>query len=332
MSNCPIIGLIHVTGQSDTGKSTFAYTAGPSPNRIAFFDNDIKGKSVHADLNFGLYVNLVREFTQGRDLKPIAFYRMVMRYLDEIEENQFDLIVFDNWTQMEGGINAYAEAHILEMSDLSAAQARGMSQLTWPAKRAEYARVLDAFLAKAPTVVITTHVKNKWVGKVRTEQMVPQCQMPLMEKSSLRLWLVHNPDSQAPIGLVLKRASKSYWSEELGKIKIDPILPRRIKPATWDKIGWYLENPIGDRALTPDEIPNEWELSILDGVLTADQKMMMELAMKGAGEEEDEVEIPEPQEAEDRSEDVQRLVKEGKKAGEIAKELGLNMVEVRRMM
>ena len=97
---CKVEGLIHVTGEPDTGKTTFAYTAGPPPKKIAFFDNDIKGKAVHEDLEFGLYVNLVREFTLGKQYKPINFFEMVMRRLEEVEEGKFDLLVFDNWTQM----------------------------------------------------------------------------------------------------------------------------------------------------------------------------------------------------------------------------------------
>ena len=325
---CPIKGLIHVTGESDSGKSTFAYTAGPEPERIAFFDNDLKGKSIHKDLHFGAYFNLVRMFTQGGNFKPIAFFEMVMKLLDEIKEDEFDLIVFDNWTQIESGLNAYAEEHILEISDLSMGQARNMSQLTWPAKRTMYGRVLDSFLSKAETVIITTHLKNKWIGKVRTEAQVPQCQQPLAEKASLRLWLRHNPDSQAPIGLVLKRISKSHYDKETGKVVIKPVLPRKINPCTWDVINGYLDNPLGDRALRSDEIPNEFELGILDGVLTADQKMMFQAALRGTEEVQVTpttpavIDIP-------NTVLVKEMAESGMKVSDIAKETGLSVVEVR---
>jgi hypothetical protein len=50
------------------------------------------------------------------------------------------------------------------------------------------------------------------------------------------------------------------------------VLPRKVNPCTWKRILEYWENPIGDREPEPSEIPNEFEFSILDGVLTADQK------------------------------------------------------------
>ena len=323
---CPVKGIIHVTGEIDSGKSTFAYTAGPEPSRIAFFDNDLKSESIDKDLHFGAYFNLVRMFTQGGNFKPIAFFEMIMKLLDGIKEGEFDLIVFDNWTQIEGGINAYAEAHILEISDLSMGQAKSMSQLTWPAKRAMYGRVLDAFLNKAETVIVTTHLKDKWIGNVRTEAQIPQCQQPLAEKASLRLWLRHNPDSQAPIGLVLKRISKSYYDKEFGKMVIQPVLPRKIKPCTWEVINEYLENPLGDRALRVDEVPDEFELGILDGILTADQKMMFRAGL-AASREDNTTPIDVP---------VEVIIKEmaagGMKVGVIAKELGLGIAEVRSLM
>ena len=323
---CPVKGIIHVTGEHDTGKSTFAYCAGPEPSKIAFFDNDLKAKTIDKELHFGAYFNLVRMFTQGGNFKPIAFFEMVMSLLDKIKENEFDLIVFDNWTQIEGGLNAYAEAHILEISDLSMNQTKSMSQLAWPAKRAMYGRVLDAFLNKAETVIITTHLKDKWIGKVRTEAQIPQCQEPLAEKASLRLWLRHNPDGQAPIGLVLKRISKSYYDKESNKMVIQPVLPRKIKPCTWEVINEYLENPLGDRELRANEVPNEFELGILDGILTDDQKLMFRAGLAASREESD------ISEHTDMGAMVKEMAAKGMKAGAIAKEVGLGVAEVRGLM
>ena len=323
---CKVEGLIHVTGAPDCGKTTFAYTAGPSPDKICFLDNDIKGKALHSDLNFGMYRNLVREFTEGKDYKPIAFFNLIMGILDTIKPGQFEVIIFDNFTQLEAGIADFAEAHIGEMSNITPGQVKNMSQLTWPAKRIMYGRVLDAFLEKAPTVILTTHLKDKWVGNIRTEAQIPQCQKPLTEKASLRIWLRHNPNNEAPIGLVLKRISKSIWDEKAGKIIPVSVLPRKLDPCTWDVINHYIDNPLEERVAST---PNEFEMGILDGILTEDQRMMLRAALDR--EQEAEFETAQ-QEEETQRETILQLKEDGMSIKDIAKRMGMTVPMVRGLM
>lgn len=336
--SCQVEGIIHVMGEPDTGKTTFAYTADTHPDKIAFIDNDIKSKGLHKQLHFGYYLNAVKEFVDGGRLKPIDFHNMIIDRVKALPDGKFELLVFDNWTQMEDGINAYADEHMLEMSNLSRNQLQSMSMLAWPYKRLYYATVLDFLLTKAPTVIITTHVKDQWLNKRKTGAKIPRCQEPLIEKSSLRVWLKHNPDSQAPVGLVIKRITRSEWDGH--RIKPIPVLPRRVAPCTWEKIDWYLEHPIGDRELTVDEIPNEDELAILDGVLTDDQKMMLRMAIDDESDDEPtEVQtstISAPRVASSDDTDRQAIVMAMKEEGmsnmEIAKNMGLSIGEVRRML
>lgn len=327
--SCPIEGIIHVTGEPDTGKTTFAYTSGSHPSKIAFFDNDIKSKSLHRQLNFGIYLNLVKMFTDGGKLKPVEFHNMVLRELDKIEPGSIETLIFDNWTQMEDGIAAYAEEHMVEMSNLTRNQIQNMNMLTWPYKRLYYVTVLDRLLEVAPTVFIITHVKDQWLNKRKTGAKVPRCQEPLVEKSSFRIWLRHNPDSQAPIGLVLKRIAKSEWSDEKGRIVPLSVLPRKIAPCDWDKINEYLEHPVGNRPLTADEMPDEDEIAILEGTLTDDQKLMLRAAVTEDLEEEEELdEVPVNVES-DKVAEIKKMKEEGKSNREIARDLGLTILEVK---
>ena len=130
--------------------------------------------------------------------------------------------------------------------------------------------VIDELLQVAPLVILITHLKDQTIGAVKTGAQIPDCKRPLVEKSRLRIWMRHNPSSPAPIGLVLKRLSKVVATDQ-GIVPIN-VLPRKVNPCTWKRILEYWENPIGDREPEPSEIPNEFEFSILDGVLTADQK------------------------------------------------------------
>lgn len=330
----PMTGIVAVTGEHDTGKTTFAYTTGVHPDRIAFFDNDMKASEVHRQLKFGAYYDLVRMFRKEKRNKPLDFYVMVKKLIDTLPDDRFDTLVFDNWTQMEEGINSWVDEHIMELSNLSPNQAKNASTFTWPYKRSYYASVLDVMLSKAPLVIITTHIKDQWIGQRKTGLKETRCQQPLAEKASLRLWLRHNPDSQAPIGLVLKRMSISRWNMETGLIEVDSVLPRKVVPCTWEKIRWYLANPIGNRKLGPEEIPDEFELSILDGILTRDQKMMLELAMK-APDADPEAEVAFAGAVAVTGENdtkVMELRAKGLKAPAIAKELGVAVVEVLKIL
>jgi hypothetical protein len=45
-----VTGIIHVTGEPDVGKTTFALESGASPERTWFVDDDVKGQSTVGEL------------------------------------------------------------------------------------------------------------------------------------------------------------------------------------------------------------------------------------------------------------------------------------------
>lgn len=325
----PMTGIVHITGDVDSGKTTLAYSVGVPPDEIAFIDNDLKGEELHRQLHFGSYFNLVRMFRQNNGSKPVDFYVMVKRLLDDMPDDKFSLLVFDNFSQLEDGINSWTEDHIQSVSNLTIGQAKNASPLTWTAKRIHYASILDLMLSKAPLVILTTHLRDRWVGMRKTEMKEARCQQPLVEKSSLRIWLKHNSDSPAPIGLILKRTSSSVYNPETRLIEIHSVLPRRMSPCTWERIKWYMENPIGNRRPTKEETPTEYELSILDGTLTKDQKLMLELSMKAGNQEPEEVEGGTVMESSSVSDDeILKLRATGLKAPAIARQLNISVPKV----
>ncbi len=68
------------------------------------------------------------------------------------------------------------------------------------------------------------------------------------------------------------------------------VLPRKIENLDWDKMREFWENPVGNEPPTKEQTPNTFELSMLDSsILTDDQRLVMQLALKGVGDtEEDE--------------------------------------------
>lgn len=235
--NPPIKGLVHVTGDVDTGKTTFSLTTGCPPERIAFFDDDLKTQSIADSFEaqgnpFGFYFNLTREFAQSGETKPKALHDMVLAEMKKLAKNRekYDILVFDNFSRMEGGIRDHSLSIMTKISNLTPGQIKGMSQLTWPYTYNYYAEMLDFMLSIAPLVFIITHVRDKYIGNVKTSAREPRGQRPLTEKSSFRVWLRHNPDSEAPIGLVLKRMV-AIDAKTMAPVS---IFPRKIKPCTAD--------------------------------------------------------------------------------------------------
>ena len=110
------------------------------------------------------------------------------------------------------------------------------------------------------------------------------------------------------------------------------VVPRKVTPlvserSVWDAIWRYWENPVGDRPPTADETPNAFELSILDGTLTPDQRRTYNLILQSGVMVEDDEPMNEPEKP-----TVESLAEAGKTAEEIAKELGMPLVVVKRVM
>jgi hypothetical protein len=69
-------------------------------------------------------------------------------------------------------------------------------------------------------------------------------------------------------------------------------VPRKITPAEedeslWDTIWRYWDEPFGRRVPEPHETPNAFELSILDGTLTVDQRRMLNLMLQAGAVQSD---------------------------------------------
>jgi hypothetical protein len=330
----PLIkGLIHVTGEPDSGKTTFALSSGTPPEKIVFLDADLKTQSIADQLRdsgapLGVYHNLTREFEmlEGNKRKPVDFYNYVMGIIDKIETGKYSILIFDNWSHLEGGIRAKSMEQMSDISDLTWGQINKMQQLTWPATYRFYEGVLDRLLSIAPTVFLITHLKEKYIGNTATGLKDARGQRPVREKSSMRIWLRHNPDGPEPIGLVLKRPMRVSVVD--GALKPISILPRRIKPCTWEKIAEYFESPIQNREPTEEETPNAFELSVLDGILTEDQKDVLRAALQDIEDRHESEAIEAAEFAGTLADRVAELTMQGKTILEISQELGVSPAEV----
>jgi hypothetical protein len=273
-------GIIEITGEHDTGKTLAAlfanYQHGVPLNKIAFFHDDVKYPGYSPD-DFGLFVDLVKE-THG--MKLFQYRQYVLDKLEEVKPGQFDLVIFDTWTKFGESLRNYvisnryqfrSKDEFIMQHDLKVVGAQ-----SWKDAHNHEASIAGQIASKAGCLIVTSHLKAHYAGGARTDKQIDELGKAWDKICNLRLWLRHNQDSGVPIILVLKRIHKGTVGKDGKPLTVD-VLPRRIKPleneqSIWEAISRYWQEPVGGRELTPDEKPTPFELSILDGTLTEDQK------------------------------------------------------------
>lgn len=283
-------GIVNIAGESDVGKTTFALECGVPPERIVFIDDDVKGQAianefVKAGTPFGKYVNLVDE---TRGMKETEFHKYCMDMIDGIQDDKFDCIIWDTFTRFEKSFHPWVFAHQNMFRDKWSPSGIIHGSEIWIVAQEYEAQALDKLQRKAPLVILTSHMKDENINGTRTGKRIPDSMKPVIVKSTMRVLLRHSDDgSPIPTGLILKRIGKRVVVD--GAIEVICALPRKVQHLNWKKIRHYLDNPVGNRAPTQDELPNEFEMSLLDSsIMTNDQRMVMQLALKGATEQQEE--------------------------------------------
>ena len=273
----PIKGLIHVTGEPDTGKTTFALECGFRPEEICFFDDDLKTQAIATMLEengtpFGAYFNLTK---MSLNMREVQFHDLVVKLIDEQPIGKYKALVFDTWSRFENTLHPVIQKNPGRFREFYSTMGAIKGAEMWKASFDYEAVLIDKLMQIAPLVILVTHLKDQNIGSVKTGKQIPDCKKPVVEKSRMRIWTRHNPDGPKPIGLILKRLSRVIVDDN--GIRTVNVLPRKLSPCTWKRILEYWENPMDEREGLAEENPNEFELSILDGVLTADQKDVLHI-------------------------------------------------------
>jgi hypothetical protein len=265
-------GIFHFTGESDTGKTTAALGA-YHPEQTAYIFDDVKYPPID-ESEFGLFLDLVSKYSK---LKLLEFYQSVLREIDTIPDGAYDAIIFDTWARFGKSIRYYAKANPLQFREQSTFSANGKikNMEQWSETHRVEADVISRLSQKCKALFLITHIKPQIIAGARTGNFEPDCGRSFSKVCNMRLWFRHNADSGIPISLVLKRLAKIEVTEQ--GVKPVNVLPRKITPSQedfsiWDGINHYWQEPIGNRKSTPNETPNKFELAILDGILTDDQK------------------------------------------------------------
>lgn len=285
-------GIVLITGEHDTGKTTLALESCLDPSRICFFDDDVKGRATVNDMRadgilFGRYEDLT---TIDSKTNEIQFHNRCMDLIESIKPDQYDVLIWDTWTRFQKTFHPIVEASPgkfrVKWSPMG--QIKGAQQ--WQEAAKYEAGVVNQLQEKVPLVILIVHLKDSYIGGQKTGKMVPAHGKALNRICRLKLWTRHNPNSPVPIALILKRYDKKVFVDGKG-LRTVSVLPRKITPrpwpstniegsrgddeSLWDTVQWYIDNPYGRRAPHPEETPDEFELSILDNTLTDDQRLVL---------------------------------------------------------
>lgn len=290
-------GIFQVTGEIDVGKTMFCLQCGAPPERILFVDDDVKGKSLANDFKrdgvaFGEYINLSE--LGGKGITEYDLHEKITAELKKIKENMFDVAIFDPWTRIGNSFHSFVVANprLFRKEWASMGKIKGAQE--WKAAREYEAAFLGQLQTKIPTIFLTSHLKSAYVNGVSIPGKFTPDASPAIEKiCRARFWLRRNPNGRpVPIALVLKRLNKSAFVPGLG-VRTMNVMPQKLIPlpneeSLWDTIFRFWNNPVGDREPTPEEMPDEYELSILGNTLSSDQLHLMESILEAGIQEAEE--------------------------------------------
>lgn len=274
-------GAIEITGPHDVGKTSMALECGAPPSKIAFFDIDVKGRATISPImsSFGIYCDLLELWKNcKREYERLPLFQT---FLADIDPGVYDTMIFDTWTPIGRACREYVVKYPQEFRDkYTGTSAMINGQYSTVGRQIEE-RIITDCLMKVQQVILVCHLADDWSRGVRTGKQIPDNSSTLDRVCNMRIWLRHNPlGIGVPVGLVLKRLSTKIVVDD--QIRTVNILPRKLVPrpgeeSLWDTIRRYVFEPVGNRALELYEQPDQFELSILDGTLTEEEKLTMEI-------------------------------------------------------
>ena len=270
----PIKGTVAVIGNYGTGKTTFALECGYHPKDIVFINDDVK--DVPFEKDFKKYVDLVAE-TKG--LKILELHQHCLNLIDSLPESK--VIIWDTWTNFGSTFFHYVKANEKEFRNPKEwAGKPSMKAGEWHNEAWRYeGGQLTKLRNKCDLLIVTFHTKQHYENNVAIPgKYKPGHDRAITKYSDLRIWLIQNPDSTVPSGLVLKNVGKYT----LGKDGIETVqmLPQKLFECNWKTIRQYYDNPIGSRQPEAHELADAFELSLISGSLTAEEKRLYEASIK----------------------------------------------------
>lgn len=276
----PIKGMVAVISNYGVGKTTFALECGYKPADMIFINDDVKETGFENE--FKKYVDLV---AISKKKKLLDLHSYCLDLIQRLPRSK--VIIWDTWTQFQSTFPVYVQAHLGEFRNPNEWSNMGKmkkGEMYQEAYRYEGA-VLSELKEKCDLLILTFHLKQFYLDNNPVPgKFKPGHDKAIEKYADLRLWLTPNPDNSIPIGLVLKNIARRHITND--GIKTTQVLPLRLECCNWENILDYWENPIGHKNIEDYERPSQFELSLIEGTLTPEDKRMYEASLSLAEKKE----------------------------------------------
>lgn len=268
-------GLIHVYGPPSSGKTSLALTAG-DPKKTVMLDGDTgKSRLLAEQLGLKGYHDLTA-MSEGQT--EVQHFRNFRKLVDELPDG-LDVIVWDEPMGEYIGGHSYVKDNRKEFRKHWNAMGSIAGAQEWRILRSVLLPQLhNTLLKKASLVIICSHEKpDRDDDSHLTGFTVPDAEDSLRKMAGVVLRLARNTrdhTSPEPVGLVIKNTGTIKDGKPIR------MFPERIAPCNWEKIKYYIDNPVGNRQLSEEETPDEFEHTLITGTLNPEQRKVVEMAKK----------------------------------------------------
>ena len=279
MSN-PIKGMVAVISNYGVGKTTFALECGYHPKDIVFINDDVKEVGFEDD--FKEYIDLV---AVSKKKKLLELHDYCLDLISKLPKSK--VIIWDTWTTFQSTFFQYVKANEHEFRNPKewagkpSIKAGEWYNETWRYEGA----ILSELKEKCDLLILTFHLKQFYLDNNPVPgKFKPGHDRAIEKYADLRVWLTPNPDNQVPIGLVLKNISRRRVTDD--GIRTSQVLPLRLPVCNWSAVNLYWQNPAGNLKIEENERPNEFELSLIEGTLTPEDKRLYKASLSLADKKE----------------------------------------------
>jgi len=329
-------GVVKVSGYRGKGKTSFLVRS-ENPALIAFLDFESKGRGFHNQLHFGLYTDLM-EGTSG----PLEVYSKTMETIDGLEEGRYTVAILDDCSQLELALKAEAHRDIIRYCqeyglNIKNARSGSFGGVNAVINFMIQSQICSALRGKGVQMIgITHHIGAKWGhgGPIPNKKRIKGSDR-WMNLAVLSLVIVEHGDfPPVPSAMVEKEQLCSIeFNEETGEFEQKRRLPFRLPRCTWRAIRNYLDNPVDLDNPGPGETLKKDEFDVFSERLDGEQIAVMKLALqRKLKEENSDMDLSDLLGIKPKGPTVESLAEAGKTAEEIAAELGMPLVVVRRVM
>lgn len=270
----PVRGLWHIYGEDGSGKTIAALTTGVAPEDIIMIDDDsAKGRSLAEQIGMEEGENYFDLLSLTEGMNEVQFHTfMVEKFLPNLPNAE--VLVWDNAKRFFSSGHSFIVKNWSKFREVVRGSGAIIGAYQWGVLREQwYPTIYANLLKKYRLVIITTHEKEQTDSSgVKTGALEPASDKSLRKAANVIIRLTKNhTGNPAPVGLVIKNMAKLQIPGG-----VQSVLPPRVDPFTWETVRRYLDNPVGNRELKENERPNEFELSLIEGSLTPEQKQVYE--------------------------------------------------------